>query len=80
VDIAPNPAPDHATITVSGLTATASYSITGLDGRPVSSGIIEPGRDGVARKTIDVAGFAKGTYLVSIDCGIKTLTSKLVIR
>ena len=68
--IAPNPVTD--VVNVFGLEEDATYRITDFAGKQYLSGMIIPGQ------TLDVADLKPGFYIVTIQNGAATSSSKMV--
>jgi hypothetical protein len=79
LDINPNPAENYVNLTVSGLKEKAVLNLTGLDGTAQTNFTIDPAGQIITKK-IDITGFSKGIYIVSLKTSGKILTEKLVIR
>jgi hypothetical protein len=75
----PNPANDHVTITLSGISGEARLSITSTDGRIVWSNVIQVSGT-TLQQPVDLTGFARGVYYVTLSAGNTVKSSKLVVK
>ena len=78
-NINPNPAENYVNLTVSGLKEKAVLTLTRLDGAAQTYFTIDPAGQTITKK-IDISGFSKGIYIVSLKTSGQILTEKLVIR
>ena len=77
LNVYPNPATDQFTIQLANCKTDAQLAIIDLVGKTILSRIIPVGSDLV---TFNTFGISKGTYLVKINSGNRSITRKLVIQ
>jgi len=78
--VQPNPARDNVLITMTGLSREAVLTISGIDGRQVFAGTIDPaGKQSVSRQ-LDVSSYPKGIYLMKLRSEGKVSVSRFMVQ
>ncbi len=81
VVIYPNPAVDHATVELSIVNAgNAVVRIYDINGKMVRTEKLGYLNEGVHQYSIDCTKFNKGMYLMNVNIGKESATSKLIVR
>ncbi len=80
LSIQPNPAHDQVSITLTGLTLPAALTVTGLEGRLVYSGTLEPSNRQRATTQLDVSSWARGMYLVKIQSEERVSVARFIVQ
>ncbi|MFZ4520077.1 MAG: T9SS type A sorting domain-containing protein [Bacteroidales bacterium] len=78
--VQPNPAHDKVVLTVTGLLQAAEFTITGMEGRKVFSGTIDPAGKQEAVKQVDVSSYPKGMYMVKLQADGRTSVTRFIVR
>jgi len=79
VKLGPNPATDKVLVNFTNTsTAATTISVTSMDGKLMTT--VNMGEVQQGQATIPVRGFAKGTYLVTLNNGTERNVQKLVIQ
>ena len=73
----PNPAKDKATLSLKGLKANATITISDLQGRIILSDKLQAG---VESHEIDTSGFESGVYYIRVISGNNVNTQKLIVE
>ena len=80
MSIYPNPVVSEATISFNvEETTTVSYQIYDLSGRMVQNSTLGNYNEGSHKVTFNVNGLANGTYIVKVQAGTKSNTSKILV-
>ena len=80
MSIYPNPVVSEATISFNvEETTTVSYQIYDLSGRMVQNSTLGNYNQGSHKATFNVNGLANGTYIVKVQAGTKSNTSKILV-
>lgn len=81
ISVYPNPAADHATIDIAVAQAgKAMLKIYDINGKLVKVADLGYLTEGLHSYTIDCNGLYRGMYLVNLNFGQQTATSKLIVR
>ena len=73
----PNPAKDKATLSLKGLKANATITISDLQGRIILSDKLQAG---IESHEIDTSGFESGVYYIRVISGNNVNTQKLIVE
>lgn len=80
MSIYPNPVFDNAYITFNlEETANVSYQVYDLSGRLISNNVLGNYGQGEHQVQMNVDGFASGTYLIKVQAGAASKTSKILV-
>jgi len=80
ISIQPNPAHGRSVLTVTGLHKPAAMSVTGMDGRIVYSGTLDPSGNGSVTEVLDVSEFPGGMYLVKLQNDDEVTVRRFIVR
>jgi hypothetical protein len=75
IQVYPNPAQDEFSIYVENPESVQRYEITDLNGRIISSGIVQS-----TKTDIDAVQMASGIYLIKIYTNQKVITEKIILN
>ncbi|GAB4251618.1 MAG: hypothetical protein Kow0079_05710 [Vicingaceae bacterium] len=75
ITVYPNPANDQLTISTGNLTGTKEFYLTSLDGKLVSSGVINTNQ---SNYTLDLSAISKGVYLLKVISNKTPVFKKIV--
>jgi hypothetical protein len=78
MEIGPNPADGFVNISFKGLREKAILTLTGMNGTPHASFVVEP--NGQKMIKLDISDYSKGIYIIRLETVNQILTDKLVIR